>query len=223
MNDTKATAAQFFVEFAEDVQAPPQIPAAACVIIQYLEHISQEHYCAHWMTDIEHSIWEHLINPDPQPTEEDMFWDWPGAELGPLRKLAADCKGWVRFNDKATDLFDSRLFVPMDEWVKLHAEHTGKEMTEDQRNRFETFMSEPERTLRELTSKREKLRKCAAAVALAIQASGQIEVHHDLIEIMKMIPEELRCCVECGTHPGDAHRPKCKLSLDSVSAIICGY
>jgi len=190
-----------------------KIPAAACVIIKYLEHISQEHYCASWLCDIEHSIWEHLINPDPQPTGDDLFWDWPGAELGPLRKLAADCKGWVRFNDKAADFFDSRLFVPMDEWVKLHAEHAGKEMTEDQRKRFEAFMCGQE----DLSEKQRKLQNHAAAVVLAIQASGRTEVHKDFLEVLKMIPPELRGCPDCGAHPGEVHHPKCKcLALEKA-------
>jgi succinate dehydrogenase flavin-adding protein (antitoxin of CptAB toxin-antitoxin module) len=187
----------------------PKIPAAACTIISYLEHISKEQYCASWLTDIEHSIWEHLINPDPPP-DTDRFWDWPGNELEQLRKLAAECKGWVRFNEQATDFFDSRLFVPMDEWVQRHAAHTGKKMTEDQRQRFERFMAGPEQALKELSDRQRKLQDHIAAIVLAIQASGRTEVHQDFLEVLQMIPSELRGCPDCGTHPGGVHHPKCK-------------
>jgi len=65
----------------------------------------------------------------------------------------------------------------------------------------------------DLTAKREKLLDHIAAVALAIQASGRTEVHNDLVEILKMIPPELRRCTECGIGPGEVHQPKCKCSI----------
>lgn len=191
-----------------------QIPSAACIIIQYLEKISQEHYSASWICDIEHSVWEHLLNPPP--IEDELFFRFPEAEITQLRKLAAECNGWVRFDDTAKDFFNSRVFVPMDEWVKLHAAYIGKEMTDDQRKRFEHFMVGPEQALKNLKEKQRKLQDHVAAVVLAIQASGRVEAHHDFLEVLKMIPAELRSCPECGTNPNEAHHLNCKSSNDKI-------
>jgi len=65
----------------------------------------------------------------------------------------------------------------------------------------------------ELKVKREKLLNHTAAVALAIHASGRVEAHEDFLEVLKMIPPEIRCCPECGTGPGEQHN-SCKHSLD---------
>ncbi|MCK9567542.1 hypothetical protein M0R72_01170 [Candidatus Pacearchaeota archaeon] len=181
-----------------------EMPVAASIIVQYLQHLSQEHYCAKWTADIEHSIWEHVIGPDPAPEEDGRFWNRIGNDLVQLRKLAAECKGWVCFNDLATGPDDFRSFVPIEEWIKQHAAHTGKEMTEEQRHRLNAFMNE------RLSDKQRKLQDHAAAVVLAIQASGRTDVHLDFLEVLRMIPLELRGCPDCGTHPGGVHHPKCK-------------
>ena len=190
------------------------IPSEACYIISILERISERDYCAGWLSGIEHTMWDMLINPEP---DEDDDWNWPEHEIKLLRKLAASCNGWVRFNDKATDFYDSRIFVPIKEWIQMHAAYTGKEMTDDQRQRFEHFMCGPE-----LDKKRhEELLDRIARVALAIAASGRVEVGLDFIEIIKLLPIELRRCVECGINPGEEHRPGCTriLTQEDLSSI----
>ena len=182
------------------------IPSEACSIISILERISERDYCAGWLSGIEHTMWDMLINPEPKHEDDDLFnWNWPEHEIKLLRKLAAACKGWVVFNDKATDFYNSRIFVPIDKWIKMHAAYTGKEMTDDQRKRFEHFIGGSE-----FDKKRhEELLDRIARVVLAIQASGRHEAHQDFMEIIKLLPIELRRCVECGIDPGEEHHPSC--------------
>jgi hypothetical protein len=61
--------------------------------------------------------------------------------------------------------------------------------------------------------RREKLLDRMARVALAIQASGRTEVHQDFIEILKLLPIELRRCPECDTSPGEEHCTGCTRTL----------
>ena len=111
-------------------EAPPVvIPSEACSIIAILERISERDHCSGWVGGIEHTMWEMLISPEPTPSEDDddLFnWDWPEHEIKLLRKLAASCSGWIRFNPDAKDFYESRVFVPIDEWVPMHAAYTGK-------------------------------------------------------------------------------------------------
>lgn len=175
-------------------------------IIEILRHVSKEDYCAGWLTNLEHIYWNSCIDPDDTPHEgEDPFrfhWTSRQWEVDQLRRLAAECKGWVRYSE------DGPVFVPMDEWLKIHAEYTGKEMTDDQRRRFADFM-DTERAARELQSKRERLTECAAVVALAIQASGRLNAHLALVEILRMVPREYRACTKCGALPDTDHLPNC--------------
>lgn len=175
------------------------IPNEAHSIITILEHISEEFYCAGWLSGIEHNVWEALLTPEEPPDPNDaearlfhIFNQFPSQQLEELKRLAAACQGWVRLDSNSVDWEHSKVFVTIDEWIIIHAAHTGKEMTDEQRQRFEHFMGAPERKAQELKEKRDKLLSCAARVALAIQASGQIDVHKDFIEILKVIPEELR-------------------------------
>jgi hypothetical protein len=182
------------------------LPSEACAIISILERISERDHCAGWVGGIEHTMWEMLISPEPKPSEDDeLNWNWPEHEIKLLRKLAASCKGWISFNSDAKDFYDSRIFVPIDEWVKRHASYTGEAMTDDQRKRFEYFMGGPELEKKN----REELLDRIARVALAIQASGRVEVGWDFIEILKLIPAELRRCPECGILPGEEHHSGC--------------
>lgn len=207
---------QYSRALEQSVIEPLKIPDEAHSIISILEHISSEFYCASWLGDIEHSVWEDLITPEEPPDPNDpearlfyVFNMFPSQQLEELQRLAAACRGWVRYDSNAKCWEHSRVFVPIDEWIKIHAAHTGKEMTDEQRQRFEDFMGAPERKAQEIKAQREKLLDCAARVALAIQASGQIEVHKDFIEILKMIPEEIRRCPRCGIDAGNYHHPNC--------------
>jgi hypothetical protein len=124
---------------------PIDWPKEAHSICSILEHFSDDYYCASWLVGIEHEVWEKLIKPDPvldTDPEETFYWSYPRHEIELLQKLSATCKGWVRF---AGEEDCHRAFVPMEEWIRLHAEHMGAEMTEDQRKVFELFMGGPER------------------------------------------------------------------------------
>ena len=164
-----------------------EIPVAAKLITEYLEYYSQKNYGSGWELNIEYLIWHKLISQDVEFPKSGRFWNWHGVDIIQLRKLAAECKGWVCFNHSAyayaTDDYIS-VFIPMDKWLKQYEEYAGRAMTNEQQQRFDTFMNGNEQG-------REKLLNHAAAVALAIQSSGH-EIHHDFQEILKMIPDDLK-------------------------------
>jgi hypothetical protein len=61
-----------------------------------------------------------------------------------------------------------------------------------------------------LSDQRNELLDNIAAIALAIQASGRPEVHKNLVEVIKMLPTEIRRCPNCGCLDS-YHYPDCKL------------
>jgi hypothetical protein len=173
-------------------------------IVCMLGDISENYHAASWLCDIEYDAWEWLLDPDYDIRQAWYSFSLPKIDVDILRRQAAICNGWVSGQH-------TRTFIPMDDWVKLYAESVGRDMNEDERKNFDDFMSIPERERLELKAKREKLLDHSAKVALAIQASGRYDVHEDLIEILKFIPDDMRCCPECNAKPGE-HNKSCKLS-----------
>lgn len=176
------------------------ISHAAQMIINTLEHISEDLYCAGWLAGIEHSIWSKLLGDS---LANNIIYN----DILELRKLAAECKGWVRWDDSKES--NNVIYIPMDEWLSFHKEYTGQVMTDDQRQCFEQFMAAPEIAAAELRAKSDRLLNCGARAVLAIQASGRFSVHDDLISILEMIPVEIRRCYECGSNPGEDHLSTC--------------
>lgn len=70
-------------------------------LLRYMEWESEERWCAGWLTDLEHILWDEVITG-----KDDV-----------LRELAEDARGWWTWDDAAED---GRRFVPASEWEGIH-------------------------------------------------------------------------------------------------------
>jgi len=82
---------------------------AAAQLLEVMEELSENHWAAGWLTDLEFSLWQ-LAHGDPSgigtPWRTSAF---DGAEL---RRLSDACGGWWAWDDA---IHDAR-FVPIGEW-----------------------------------------------------------------------------------------------------------
>lgn len=89
------------------------------VLIKILEHemsrISEECYCAGWMSGLEFSLWAILQGDQANTYGQSFLTD---DDLAILRELSSALNGWVYWNEKT----DETTFIPMEEWLALYSE-----------------------------------------------------------------------------------------------------
>lgn len=85
---------------------------AAQALLQLMSDISEEFWCAGWMSELEHSLWT-AINDD----ETRRAWRFPSVDAyaETLLKLAGEAGGWWRSNEEY-----EQVFVPTEQWLTLH-------------------------------------------------------------------------------------------------------
>jgi hypothetical protein len=80
-------------------------------IADFMSEISEEAWCAGWMSGLEYALWDALIN-GPQE------YGWLKLSvriIEKLKELSANCGGWIIFDDSKEE-----VFVPLDERQKLY-------------------------------------------------------------------------------------------------------
>lgn len=80
-------------------------------LADYMSELSEEAYCAGWMTDLEFDLWECLTtnrNTYSRLTVTDIH-------RTRLRQLSDACGGWIVFDDK-----NGESFIPLPEWIKIY-------------------------------------------------------------------------------------------------------
>ncbi len=86
---------------------------------QLLSDLSEEHWCAGWLTDWEFMTWSILLRFEAAPHDGEHTGNFkmePWA-IKRLRELADDAGGWIVWSDAA----EGETFIPMDEWLKRYA------------------------------------------------------------------------------------------------------
>jgi hypothetical protein len=99
----------------------------ASVLYQAIGTFSEETYCAGWMSDIEHHLWDKVDPPDPDSYsravdylyaaagKERSSWGDPGEHLGTgLRLLAERFQVWVYWREGA-------VAIHLADWKPMHA------------------------------------------------------------------------------------------------------
>lgn len=80
----------------------------------YMSWLSEEAYCAGWMTDLEFDLWTSVVRGPRRYGHLDV----DSATVERLRELAARCGGWVRWSAEAR----AEEFVPAAEWDRIYRE-----------------------------------------------------------------------------------------------------
>jgi len=77
----------------------------------YMFDVSEEAWCAGWMTDLEYDLWSAVV---AGPHEYGRL-RITSEEVNELRKLAETCGGWIVFDDAAGE-----TWVPLAEWKERY-------------------------------------------------------------------------------------------------------
>lgn len=97
-------------------------PGAALMLEHEMRDLSEDHYCAGWMSGLEYTLWR-AVTTEPMVAIDYGIGVITLAELQSLRELSGKAGGW----------WTHRRFVPMDEWVAHFREHAPQLIDEVER------------------------------------------------------------------------------------------
>lgn len=97
---------------------PPNLRAAE-ELRQLMSDISENCYCASWLMGLEYTLWSFATDPS---TRRGTDWGQDSVsegEIGELRRLSAECDGWIVFDTEApiTKTCLGETWVPLDKWL----------------------------------------------------------------------------------------------------------
>lgn len=80
----------------------------ADLLQKVMSEISEEHWCAGWMSSLEYILWDAVAGK-----RKDIC---SAEEIEQLKYLSEKCGGWVIWDKQAK----GERFVPMEEWLRLY-------------------------------------------------------------------------------------------------------
>ena len=104
-----------------DLSGEYGVTGPAGELVDLLSDISEDCYCAGWLLDCEHEIWEMVAAPGPAADYRWGMAQVTAVALERLRVLSAACGGWVRWRDRDRERTGGPVFVPLAEWTERHA------------------------------------------------------------------------------------------------------
>lgn len=81
---------------------------AAVRLRDCMSDISEDRYCAGWLSDLEFTLWGAVVDGEPFQFGMGRV---ESSDIAELRRLSEKCGGWWRFDDE-----HGEVFVPIDEW-----------------------------------------------------------------------------------------------------------
>jgi len=91
---------------------------AAVRLRDVMSDISEDCYCAGWLTGLEFMLWGAVVGGEPFHFGMGRV---ESSDIAELRRLSEKCGGWWRFDDE-----HGEVFVPIDEWLaRFGAERSG--------------------------------------------------------------------------------------------------
>ena len=84
-------------------------------LAQLISEVSEDCYCAGWLSDCEHTLWDMANDPSA-----DLRWgmgEVPRASLRRMLKLAECTDHWVRWDDQRGGVHP----IDLDAWKRKHA------------------------------------------------------------------------------------------------------
>lgn len=94
--------------------APIEAEQATKRLEALISQISEDRWCAGWLTDIEHLLWDDAAGTEPRHCTAD--------EPAELRLLSERCGGWVAWESVAAE----PRRIPMPDWLDRHAAWTAR-------------------------------------------------------------------------------------------------
>ena len=88
--------------------------AAAC-LMELMSEISESHYCASWMRDLEYNLWSMLQGGSRKYGLGEVSEE----EINLLKNLSDTCNGWWVWVGDGID--SGEVFVTIDEWDEIYA------------------------------------------------------------------------------------------------------
>jgi hypothetical protein len=85
---------------------------AQWALAEYMSDISEDNYCAGWLIDLEHTLWDAVM---AGPSRFGMG-DITAENIAELRRLSNDAGGWIVYVSGKGE-----TFVPMAEWLEIHS------------------------------------------------------------------------------------------------------
>jgi len=79
----------------------------------YLSELSEQAWAAGWMRGVEHELWQAVVSGPRQVGRLHVTVE----HIDRLRRLSADCGGWITFDDVAEE-----TFVPIEQWTARGAD-----------------------------------------------------------------------------------------------------
>ena len=95
------------------MDTPSHLTAEQRALAHYMSGLSEEAYCAGWMSGLEYALWEVVLGRRREygglPIEE--------TQRNELRELSRRCGGWIVFDDAKGE-----TWLPLDAWKARFAE-----------------------------------------------------------------------------------------------------
>lgn len=115
---------------ARDGEAPrrirtlPGLTLAQTALAELMSEISEDHYCAGWLGDLEYSLWSIVTG-----ASANMFGFGPIEwwKIKRLKALSAATGGWIELQRPA----EHETFVPLDAWLPRFAAHQAAQSHTD--------------------------------------------------------------------------------------------
>jgi ribosomal protein S18 acetylase RimI-like enzyme len=121
LDDTEIDAA---TQIADDdhslsgLRALPGLTLAQSELAQLMSDISEDQYCAFWLSGLEYQLWALLHHDDAE--KNIAFGKTHSRDVRRLRQLSSVVGGWIVWSDDGEPY---RKFVPICEWEAQYARH----------------------------------------------------------------------------------------------------
>ena len=100
--------------------SPTRAELAQELLRYKMEEYSQNGFCASWLVDLEFELWNEVDRPETLPKREYIL-----SASRECRILAEIAGGWWTW-EEGKPAADNPVFIPMERWLKLLAEHNAK-------------------------------------------------------------------------------------------------
>ena len=107
------------------LHALPGLTLAQSELADLMSDISEDQYCAFWLSDLEYQLWALLHHDDSE--KKIAFSKTHPRDIRRLRQLSAVTRGWIVWSDYGEPC---RKHIPLGEWEAQYARHLFEQQTQ---------------------------------------------------------------------------------------------